>query len=96
MYTVDFVLDGSTIESLSPPEGSEEVWIGAGFDLRTEEGVPALNMMADVLYASQLLKASPEYFRGLYGGRYLTTLRFLDDLYELCESYPDATLDVRY
>ena len=96
MYTVDFLVDGMPIESIYCSFDDEQVWLSAGFDLVTERGNSAEAMGKTVWYASEALKGSPEYFRNSYGDKYLSALRALDDLHELCESYPDATIDVRY
>ena len=96
MYTVDFLVEGMPIESIYCWFDDEQVWLSAGFDLVTERGNSAERMQGDVIFASQALKGSPDYFRNSYGDKYLAALRALDDLHELCESYPDAIIDVRY
>lgn len=99
MYTVDFIVGGTAIESYSPQTSDdlEQVWMSAGFDLLNHQGLTAESLAIDLLYVSQALKGSPDYFRETWGGdKYNATLRALDDLHELCDSYPMATIDVRY
>ena len=96
MYYIDFVYEGQIIDQISHTENDEQVWMDAGLDLLSEQGKVAADLSLSVQYADQALKGSPDYYRDLYGDRYLTTLQFLDSVVELCDSYPDAIIEVRY
>lgn len=97
MYYVDFVYESDVVDQVQHTENHEQVWMAAGLDLLNEMGSRASDFAIQVQYADQALKASPDYYRDVHGhDEYIEVLHFLDTLHDICETWPDAVIEVRY
>ena len=98
MYTVKFVsYDGNVSAQVKHSEQDEGLWLAAGIDILDQHQKPVEMLMADVWYASEALKVSPEYYESQYGeDRYVRVLHFLDRLYTTCQEHIYDSVEVDY
>lgn len=97
-YQVRLVIGEQVLEEYIHPDTAEMLWLAAGLDLLAIHESQAWEAEPFVFGALTNLREGATMLRRfeMFQGDFETVQRFIEEFYEGCMSYPDATIEVRF